>query len=166
MIVDHPAALGNFTRGRRAPISMLVIHTMEGTLEGTTAWFANPEAHASSHYGLSVDGLVYRFVMDLDTAWHAGNPLVNAVSIGIELEGHMDDPDAFTQRMMDALVELSAGLCEKYSIPRDRKNIIGHCEVPDPRHATQLGGANHHKDPGPYFPWERLMTQLVRVPLV
>jgi hypothetical protein len=52
----------------------------------------------SAHYGISVDGLVCRFVLDQDTAFHAGNADVNAVSLGIELEGHADDKDAFTVR--------------------------------------------------------------------
>ncbi len=161
-ITDHPAALGNFSRGRRARISMLVIHTMEGTLEGTTKWFANPEAHASSHYGVGVDGLVYRFVLDQDTAYHAGNGDVNACSLGIELEGHADDKDAFTQSMLNALGSLAGTLCFEYAIQRDRQHVIGHNEVPDPRHPSQLGGANHHKDPGPFFPWESFIAQLVR----
>lgn len=161
-ILDHPAALGNFSRGRRSRISLLVLHTMEGTLHGTAAWFANPEAHASAHYGLSVDGLVYRFVRDEDTAWHAGNGEVNAISLGIELEGHSDDPDAFTPKMLDALTQLCADLCHRYGIKPDRAHVMGHCDVPDPRHVGQHGGANHHTDPGPHFPWEAFLAGLER----
>jgi N-acetyl-anhydromuramyl-L-alanine amidase AmpD len=162
MIVDRPAALGNFRTGRRARIALLVIHTMEGTLEGTAKWFATPDAMVSAHYGISVDGLVCRFVLDQDTAFHAGNADVNAVSLGIELEGHADDKDAFTVPMLDACAVLCNQLCAAYGISPDRKHIIGHSEVPDPRHPTQLGGAGHHRDPGPHFPWDDLLNRIDR----
>lgn len=157
---DRPAAFGNYQTGRKAQISKLVLHVMEGGFSPTGAWFANPEAHVSAHYGISVDGQIARYVLDGDTAWHAGNADVNACSIGIELEGHSNDPDAFTEPMLAALGDLCDQLCAQWGIARDRAHVIGHCEVPDPRHPGQLGGADHHTDPGPHFPWDRLMQRL------
>lgn len=157
----RPAALGNYNTGRKRRVDMLVIHVMEGFFGPTGAWFANPEARVSAHYGIATDGQVAEYVMDCDTAWHAGHPDYNARSIGIELEGHIEDgASVFTESMMAALAELADALCAKWGIPRDRQHVIGHCEIPDPRHPGQLGGAGHHRDPGPDFPWERLMTEL------
>jgi len=162
MLTQIPASPGNYTAGRPAPISMLVIHVMEGTARGTGLWFANSDAHASAHYGINVDGDVSQYVQDKDTAWHAGNSTVNRCSIGIELEGHVDDPDAFTPKMMAALATLARDLCAKYGIPIDRQHLVGHCEVPDPRHPGQLGGADHHKDPGQYFDFDALMSAIAQ----
>lgn len=166
-IQDRPAALGNFSHGRKRKIDMLVIHVMEGTFGPTAAWFANPEAHVSAHYGISVDGDVARYVRESDTAWHAGHPDYNARSIGIELEGHIaDGAETFTEPMINTLAELCEQICSQWGIPRDRAHIIGHNEVPDPRHPGQLGGAGHHQDPGPAFPWDRLISALNRKAVV
>lgn len=161
-INDRPAALGNYNSGRRHAIDTIVLHVMEGFFGPTAAWFANPEARVSAHYGISVDGQVVRYVLEADTAWHAGNPDVNARSIGIELEGHTAE-GVFPEAMMAALAQLVDDICKRRSVPRDRQHIIGHCEVPDPRHPGQLGGAGHHTDPGPAFPWPRLMTDITKV---
>jgi hypothetical protein len=45
---------------------------------------------------------------------------------------------------------LSAYLCNKYGITKDRTHTIGHNEVPDPYNPGQYGGAGHHTDPGKY----------------
>jgi N-acetyl-anhydromuramyl-L-alanine amidase AmpD len=162
MIHERPAALGNFASGRKKRIDMIVLHVMEGGFGPTGAWFANPDSHASAHFGISVDGSIDRYVREADTAWHAGHPDYNARSIGIELEGHVSDPDAFTPRMLEALTDLCDSLCAQWSIGRDRVHVIGHNEVPDPRHPDQLGGAGHHTDPGPYFPWQAFMDGLAK----
>lgn len=159
-IKQVPAAKSNYTKGRGGhAISMIVIHTQQGSEHGTEAWFADPHAHASAHYGISFAGDVSQFVDDADTAWHAGNSHVNHESVGIELEGQTDAPN-FTPEMMAALTELINELCAKYNIPKDRQHIIGHCEVPDPNHEGKFGGANNHKDPGPAFPFSELMAAL------
>ena len=159
-IQERPASLGNFRTGRTHQIDMLVIHVMEGFYGPTAAWFADSEAHDSAHFGIGVDGSIARYVRESDTAWHAGNRDINARSIGIELEGHSADVDAFTVKMMSALVELSRMLCLEFGIPLDRQHLIGHNEVPDPRCPGQFGGAGHHSDPGPYFDWSRFMSAL------
>lgn len=66
----------------------------------------------------------------------------------------------FPKPMMDSLAWLIGQICDRYQIPRDRQHIIGHCEVPDPKHHDKFGGANSHQDPGVSFPWGMLMTSL------
>lgn len=71
------------------PIDTIVLHVMQGTLAGTEATFANSDAHASAHLGISKTGLVEQFLPFDVMAWHAGNKAVNQRSIGIELEGRI-----------------------------------------------------------------------------
>lgn len=160
-INDCPAALGNYRTGRKGRIDLIIIHTMEGGFAPTGVWFKTRDAKVSAHFGISVDGEIARYVLEHDTAFHAGHPDYNSRSFGIELEGHSYDPDAFTPKMMASLIELVDGLSADWNIPRDRQHIIGHCEVPDPR-GHGFGGAHHHTDPGKFFPWEKLMDSLAR----
>lgn len=160
-IQQRPAAMGNYRRGRKTHVDMIILHVMEGGFGSTGAWFANPEAHVSAHYGISVDGQIAQYVRDLDVAFHAGNPAYNDRSLGVELEGHVSDPDAFTPMMMAATVSLCDLLCREWSIIRDRVHVIGHSEVPDPRNPMEHGGAGHHTDPGPFFPWDAFMSRLI-----
>lgn len=159
-IVKGRVSKANYTEGRSGnKVEMVVIHTEQGTDAGTNAWFADPKAHSSAHYLVSFEGRITGEVPEDSTAWHAGNAHVNKTSIGIELEGFMER-GRFPKPMMDSLSWLITQICDKYKIPRDRKHIIGHCEVPDPKHPGKFGGANNHKDPGPQFPWGALMTAL------
>ena len=149
-IRQKPAAASNYNRGRNAVIDMVVMHVEEGTEAGTTATFADPARHASAHFGVAKDGSVDQFVREGDTAWHAGNALINRRSLGIELEGYSATLAAPAAQMASA-VELVADLCMRYTIPVDRAHIIGHSEVPDPLNPALRGGSNHHTDPGPNF---------------
>lgn len=165
-IVQRPAHPSNFRVGRAlgAP-RVIVIHTMQGSAEGTASWFAQQHpagAATSAHYGISKTGAIAQYVRDEDTAFHAGNSIVNATSIGIELEGDCDKPGWRTQPMMDALEELCHALCDRYGIAATRENIMGHCDVPNakPGHQGELGGAGRHHDPGGDFPFHDLLAEL------
>ena len=133
-------------------IRYVVIHVMQGTYEGTKAWFQNPKAQVTTHYIMrSKDGHVTQMVREKDIAWHAGNWDVNTESIGIEHEGYISDSKWFTTAMYESSARLVRNICERYGIPMDRDHIIGHAEVP---------GADH-TDPGKYWDWDRYM-KLVR----
>lgn len=165
-IVQRPAHPSNFRTGRAlgAP-RVIVIHTMQGTAEGTASWFAQDHhaagiAPSSAHYGISKLGQVMQFVQESDTAWHTGSSETNALSIGIELEGHCADPANFTEPMMTALVQLSHEICDRYGIPASRVTVFGHCDVVDPKRPGHMGGANGHTDPGQFFPWAKYLAAL------
>ena len=161
-VVSRPADKANYSSNRSGEhVSMLIIHVEEGGNEGTARWFADAAAHASAHYGIGRDGTVLSFVPEEAAAWHAGNAEFNRRSIGIELEGHTAEPKAFTPKMMESLVRLCTEIAGRYDIALDRSHIIGHCEVPDPADPDQLGGAGHHTDPGPHFPWDEFLAALV-----
>lgn len=152
-VENAPAAPTNYSQGRRGEqIKYVVIHTMQGTLRGTKAWFADPKAMCSAHFSIGFDGELIQHVGEADTAWHTGNWQYNKTSCGIELEGFMER-GFFPPPMLDKLTETIAYLCDEYSIPRDRLHIIGHVEVPNQKPSP-------HTDPGPKFPWDELMSRL------
>lgn len=117
----------------------IVIHIMEGSLEGTRTWFLSPQSKVSAHYGIGVNGEVHQYVAEGDTAWHAGrthnctwtgrrpgvNP--NRNTIGIEHEG--DGDSKWPEKMYAASAELIAEIANRWSIPLDRDHIVGHREI-------------------------------------
>ncbi|MEV4621549.1 N-acetylmuramoyl-L-alanine amidase [Asanoa sp. NPDC049573] len=150
---DHPPAVwapahkDNYevaNREKSGPIDFVVIHVTQGSYAGTIAWFKNPESEVSAHYTFrSSDGAVTQSVREKDIGWHAANKDYNARSIGIEHEGFIENPAWFTDAMYRSSAALTRILTREYGIPRDRKHIIGHGEVP----------TADHTDPGPYWNW-------------
>lgn len=67
----------------------VVLHIMDGTLDGTNSWFNNPHSEASSHFGNGKDGRLFQWVDTDNKAWTeaSGNPLW----ISIENEGKGGD---------------------------------------------------------------------------
>jgi len=126
---------------------IIVLHIMQGTMQGTISWFKNPKSQASAHYLVGKDGRVVQMVKDADGAWHAGrpyNPTENAkrvlkknllgsyinpnkYSLGIECEGR--DGDQWTELQMNSLVELVKILCARFDIFRDRLHILDHQDI-------------------------------------
>ncbi|MGH8878795.1 MAG: N-acetylmuramoyl-L-alanine amidase [Stackebrandtia sp.] len=156
--VDYPSATWlaankkNYTNGDRPesdPINKVVIHVMQGTIEGTKAWFRNPKSEVSAHYAIeSSNGAITQMVHESDIGWHAGNWEVNKTSIGIEHEGYVDEPKKwFTKKMYSSSAKLVRSICDRYDIPIDRDHIIAHSEVP---------GADH-TDPGKGWDWDEYM---------
>jgi hypothetical protein len=136
----------NYSEGRELPVEYLVIHDMEGSYEGTQLHFLSPDTQASVHFDVrGADGEITQQVPSADTAWHAANWDLNSQSISIEHEGFAE------QTFPDALYRSSAALArfitDKFGIPKDRRHVIGHYEVPDPLHPGWYGGRDHHTDP-------------------
>ena len=167
-----PAPALNYQPAHRKPgdgaIRYIVIHVTDGSYAGAVAWFLNPQSHVSSHYVVSREGDITQVVARRDIAWHSGNHVMNADSIGIEHEGMTDDPAGFTDAEYRASAHLVAWLVHVYDIPIDRTHILGHSDVPDPTDPTQGGGIDHHTDPGPYWDWAkylRLVRRFARGPV-
>lgn len=141
-----PADPSNYSSGRSAAITTVVVHVTQGSYAGTISWFQNPSSDVSAHYVIrSSDGDVTQMVRERDTAWHArsGNPY----SVGLEHEGFVDDPSWFTDAMYRSSAALTRHLADRYGIPKDRAHIVGHHEVP----------GNDHTDPGPHWDWDYYM---------
>ncbi|MEV7422717.1 peptidoglycan recognition family protein [Streptomyces sp. NPDC091212] len=132
-------------------VDYIVIHDTEGSWDTTLKLIQDPE-YVSWHYTLrSSDGLIAQHVRTKDVAWHAGNWYVNAKSVGLEHEGFLAAPDAwYTEAMYRTSARLVTYLSKKYSIPLDRRHILGHDTVPGTTTATIPG---MHTDPGPYWDW-------------
>ncbi|MEU4492128.1 peptidoglycan recognition family protein [Streptomyces sp. NPDC023998] len=152
---DHPAAhwtpatTANYTASSRPsayPVQYVVIHVTQETFDSTIGIFQNPAKQVSAHYVVrSADGYVAQCVRERNIAWHAGNWDYNTRSVGIEHEGWIDRPSYFTHALYEQSAALTASVCDRYGIPKDRAHIIGHNEVP---------GATH-TDPGPLWDWVR-----------
>lgn len=153
--VDYPpaewqsASTSNYTSSDRPgsyAIDRVIIHVTQETYTDSLAIFKDPQKKVSAHYLVrSADGHVAQCVRERDIAWHAGNWDYNTRSIGIEHEGWVDLPAYFTNALYEQSARLTAAICAKYGIPRDREHIIGHYEVP----------GTDHTDPGPYWDWVR-----------
>jgi N-acetyl-anhydromuramyl-L-alanine amidase AmpD len=161
----YPANPNNYVAADRPnsdPIDKIVIHVTQGSFAGAISWFRDPAAGVSSHYTVrSSDGFVGQSVREKDIARHAGNPGYNRTSIGIEHEGNVEDPAAFTDQMYRSSARLVGYLAFKYGIPANRQHIIGHSEVPNPNDPSRYGGLSGHRDPGLFFDWDKYMS-LVR----
>jgi len=147
----QPATAYNYKASDRPTshaVDRVIIHVTQATYAETLAIFQNPQKKVSAHYLVrSADGHVAQCVREADIAWHAGNWDHNTRSVGIEHEGWVDRPAYFTDALYERSARLTAAICTKYGIPRDRAHIIGHYEVP----------GTDHTDPGPNWDWTRYL---------
>ncbi|GGN51166.1 amidase [Streptomyces albiflavescens] len=153
--VDYPgaewaqASASNYTASKRPtayPVNYVIIHVTQATYPDTLSIFQNPQKKVSAHYLVrSADGHVAQCVREHDIAWHAGNWDYNTRSVGIEHEGWVKQPAYFTNALYEESAKLTAAICSRYGIPKDRSHIIGHYEVP----------GTDHTDPGPNWDWTR-----------
>jgi hypothetical protein len=155
-----PASRANYRPAHRpaSAVRLVVVHAVEGSYWGAIAWFRSPRAHVSANYVVGRDGSTVQMVSERDVAWHAGNGWVNAHSVGIENEGYAFVPWTFTDAEYRASAAVAAAVLRRRLLPIDRKHVIGHNEVPDPRRPWLGGGYSHHRDPGPYWDWKRYMA--------
>ncbi|UNO44360.1 N-acetylmuramoyl-L-alanine amidase [Streptomyces sp. MST-110588] len=153
-----PASPANYTAADRPagyPVQLVVLHVTQETYADTVRIFQNPAKKVSAHYVLrSRDGYIGQCVREQDIAWHAGNWDRNTRSVGIEHEGWVDDPAWFTEALYRQSARLTAAVCDRYGIPKDRRHIIGHAEVP----------GTDHTDPGDYWDWAYYMKLVAAAP--
>jgi hypothetical protein len=105
-----PAAYVPQVYGRPRTIESITIHWWGAygqTHEGVVNFFVNGPGQTSAHFVAS-EGKVHCLVSPLDAAWHAGNPVGNATSIGIECRPEGTDGDYQT------ISELIRWLREQY----------------------------------------------------
>lgn len=79
----------NCTKGGQQAVYGVVLHIMEGTLDGSDSWFRNPSSQASAHFGVGKDGRIYQWVDTADRAW--AQSAGNRTWLSIEHEGHTGD---------------------------------------------------------------------------
>ena len=151
----------NFIKGRKGKkILAIVNHITAGLMPGTLSWMQNPAAKVSAHYLVTKTGKIYQLVDEEDTAFGAGivnkpdwilydgtNP--NFYTLSIEHEALAGE--ALTDIQYQATLWLHRKIISQWGMPADHNHIIGH---------YRLDSVNRKNDPGPQFPWDKLMTDL------
>ncbi len=135
------------------PVSLIVMH-YTGMVSGEAALerLCNPESKVSAHYLVEEDGRVFALVEEDRRAWHAGvgewrgQVNINDVSIGIEIvnPGHEHGYRPFPQPQTEAVRGLAQDIMRRHDIPAE--GVVAHSDIAPAR----------KKDPGEWFPWERL----------
>jgi len=166
---DYPPALwdeactSNFSN-RNSSVTHVTIHTAQGSYAGTISWFNNCSSNVSAHYVISNTGQVTQMVREYKKAWHVGSG--NPYSIGIEHEGFIDNPNAYTTAMYQASANLVKDITQSgYSIPptscyNGSANPNGQVD-PQPTNLRIKGhshypisaNSNYHTDPGQHWNW-------------
>lgn len=153
-------------------VQYVVIHDTEGGWDASVATLQN-DPGKSVHYIVDVTGRVAQFVVEDTTAWHSGNSIYNARSVGIEHVGYSTKP--YPEAQYAASARLVDYLAKKYSVARDRAHIIGHDQVPNGNkiqkdgppcsdspsaceQSDDWGGASNHRDPG-IWEWSTYMAR-------
>ncbi|MFI7532564.1 N-acetylmuramoyl-L-alanine amidase [Streptosporangium sp. NPDC049376] len=108
----------NYTRYGQVEVRGVVLHIMAGTLTGTDAWFRNPAASASSHFGTSRAGELRQWVDTKDRAWAQGTG--NRSWISIENEGR--GGDVLTDEQLDACARILAWAHQEHGVPLQATN--------------------------------------------
>lgn len=144
------------TRKSGVKVDRVIIHTAQGTLNGTVAWFqkAGRSVPSATHYIIGETGEIVQMVPDEKKCIHAGStiePYWNDRSIGIEHAGYVDDGKPPSEAMLLASAKVTAVMCKKFDIPVNRTHIVGHVEVP--HRSTDA----FHTDPGKEWPWDHYM---------
>jgi N-acetyl-anhydromuramyl-L-alanine amidase AmpD len=157
----------HYRSGRKEPISMIVLHSMEWAETSSTAagcasmFHGDSSPVASAHYCVDATNTI-QCVRDEDIAWHVKGGDVNDRAIGIEMAGYAkqtveDWADLYSERMLERVASLVARLCTQYNIPvvaltpdqiKDGDSGItthANCTI-----AFKVSGG--HTDPGPNFP--------------
>ena len=152
---------------------VIVNHIMEGYAPQTINYIDRPDVTVSAHFIITRKGEVYRQADLKHGAWHCikrkpSNKIVasrnappNLYTVGIEHEGmHKDTKGKLTDKQYEASLWVHKYIIERYEatfkepFKIDRDHIIGHYEVD-----TVNRGKS---DPGINFPWEELLTDLVK----
>lgn len=106
----------NYTKGRVA-IQGIVFHTPVGggIKNDLFAWFNKSTTKASVHYSVGLDGTIYQYVRDKDTAWANSNSGINKRMLSIEFGDNGKPWDTKrTDKLYDAGGWLVARLIYKY----------------------------------------------------
>ena len=107
----------------------------------------------SSHLFINRAGEVLQFVPFDKRAWHAGESSFNGVSdcnnfsIGIELEGSVDD--FYSEEQYKILIDITNEIIKKYPLIK-KDCVVGHSDVSPGRKS----------DPGDRFDWKRFLEAL------
>lgn len=103
----------NYRPDGQETVNGLVVHIMDGSFEGSKAWFNNPASQASSHFGTNREGYAEQWVDTKDRAWAQGDG--NRSWISVENEGH--GGDELSDGQISRVAEILAWLHRVYGVP-------------------------------------------------
>ena len=156
LVVLHCISLPEGVYGQGVP-EKLFLGSLDTEEHPTFSDLAGVEV--SAHLLILREGTMQQFVRFDEQAWHTGmskwrgRASCNQFSIGIELEGCVDD--AYTEAQHQALIEVLCVLLEQYP-GIDVGNIVGHQEIAPGR----------KQDPGPNLDWPSLLRKCAEVAYV
>lgn len=159
--------------GRRKPIRVIVLHTMESPEQNNTAeavggYFAKLTTKASAHTGVDPNSEC-RYVKDEDTAW--ATPGVNSDGLQLEMAGRASQSlanwsDPASVAIIENAAQRTASWCRTWKIPPVRltnaqlkagaRGIIDHYQ------ATVVYGGSH-TDVGKGFPWAKFLSRVGQI---
>lgn len=113
--------VSNYTHGGQEQVLGLVVHIMDGTLEGSESWFNNPTSQASSHFGTGRDGELRQWVDTADRAW--AQAAGNRTYLSIENEGR--GGDSLTDAQIEANAQTFAWVHKTYGVPLQLTTKVG-----------------------------------------
>ena len=120
---------GNFDTAGRVEPDIIILHSMDGTLDGSTAWFRRPGGTNSAHYGLGQDGRLVAWIPENCVAYHAGKYEINKRAIGIECEDFGNNQAPRSDQLYQSVARLVAEISLAYGIPLDREHVKKHNEI-------------------------------------
>ena len=145
----------------RTSYDSVIIHTVQGSYNGSISWFQNNPDHVSIHYLVrSSDGQITQMVRENRAAHHVLSH--NQTTLGIEHEGYIDNASWYTTAMYNASAGITRHFCAKYSAikcntaflgPATRTVKVLPASVKVKGHQHYSG--NDHTDPGINWDWSR-----------
>ena len=154
----------NYSSRGGAGVRLIVVHTAEGarTYRDLGAYFGSTGAQASSHVGIDdTAGRIGEYVRRGDKAWTQAD--YNPSCVSVELCAFAEWSPAEWDRhpnMLDSCGRWIGEEARAFGIPLDRlssaqvsggaRGVCGHVDL-----GSKGGG---HWDPGPSFPWSRVMA--------
>jgi N-acetyl-anhydromuramyl-L-alanine amidase AmpD/predicted small lipoprotein YifL len=147
-------------------VSMIIIHTCEGSYSSCWSWLTNSASGVSAHYVVNESGSeISQLVLEANRGWHIGasydcnlnggvmcganGQSVNNFSVGIEHGGYASQ-SSFPATQIDASAKLSCDITKGQGIVRDSYHIVAHGRL---QPATRT-------DPGPNWPWSTYISKI------
>ena len=143
MVAQYPGALWapspNYSRGRREPVRLIVIHITDGQprVDRCVERFQRAKTQAAPHFVVGRTGEVVQLVKLEDRAWHDSGR--NGESVGIEhvarTPGELGPDDAglpLTDAQLEASARLVSWLLQRFGLEADA--VVGHYTNPETSH--------------------------------
>jgi N-acetylmuramoyl-L-alanine amidase len=158
ILIDRSKKFSEFFEKKNEPrnINFLVLHHIEAnSVEHAIEQLC--EHQVSSHFLIDEDGKIFELVDENDIAWHAGVSYwrgvdgLNQTSIGIEFINSAPFEKEFSKAQMQAGLELSRYLIDKYKI--EPGSVVGHSDI---AYNHETGLLDRKQDPSHLFDWRFL----------